>query len=178
MNAKAIRICLILWFLTGLPVHAREQRKNGSTTDKQPLILWQNPVDIRSRNLFYGPGSQENLPQGPFTFLKEDLHGTNPKFDVLDRNGIKWRVKLGVEARPEVAASHLLWAVGYSTREYYYLPVLRVENMPRRLKRGNKLIAADGTMDGVRLRRESGLKKIGICDGITIHLRVPGNSTA
>ena len=32
---------------------------------------------------------------------------------VRDAKGVKWSVKLGIEARPEVAASRLVWAVGY-----------------------------------------------------------------
>ena len=35
---------------------------------------------------------------------------------------MKWRVKLGVEARPETVASRLVWAVGYYANEDYFLP--------------------------------------------------------
>ena len=52
---------------------------------------------------------------------KEDMDGTNPKFSVKDRDGVKWKVKLGVEARPETAASRLVWAAGYYTDEDYFL---------------------------------------------------------
>ena len=125
-------------------------------------VLWAEPADIASRNLFYGPGGEDHEPHSTFTFLKEDLNGTNPKFDVRDENGTKWRVKLGAEARPETVASRLLWAVGYFANEDYYLPELRVEEMPR-LKRGKKLIDPDGTMHNVRLKRfNKDEKKMGI----------------
>jgi hypothetical protein len=125
--------------------------------------LWRNPGDISTRNLFYGPGGQEHEPHGPFTFLKEDLEGTNPKFEVRDRDGVKWKVKLGEEVRPETAASRLVWAVGYFTNEDYFLPTFRAENMPHRLHRGQNLVSRDGSMRNVRLKRSlKGEKKLGV----------------
>jgi hypothetical protein len=126
-----------------------------------PAYLWHNPTDISSRNLFYGPGGKEHAPHTTYTFIKEDLDGTNPKFDVHDENGVKWKVKLGVEARPEVVATRLVWAVGYYANEDYFVPGLRVENMPQ-LKRGQNLVSKDGTVHNVRLKRSlKGEEKIG-----------------
>ena len=126
-----------------------------------PAYLWHNPTDISSRNLYYGPGGKEHAPHTTYTFVKEDLNGTNPKFDVKDENDVKWKVKLGVEARPEVVATRLVWAVGYYANEDYFVPELRVENMPR-LKRGQKLVGPDGTVHNVRLKRAvKGEGKIG-----------------
>src|SRR3979490_2860123 len=84
-----------------------------------PAVLWRNPVDIKFRDLYYGPGGKAHQPQpqGTFTFDKEDVKGATPKFDVVDQDRIRWRVKLGEEARPEVVASRLLWAVGYFANE-------------------------------------------------------------
>lgn len=124
-------------------------------------VLWSNPRDIASRDLYFGPGGRRDQPRGPYTFIKEDLDGSNPKFVVRDRNGVRWKVKLGVEARPETAATRFVWAVGYAANEDYLLRNLRVENMPPRLRRGHKLIAPDGSMHDARLKRE-GAKKIGI----------------
>ena len=47
-----------------------------------PAILWRNPADEQTRNLFYGPGGRQHAPRPPFTFVREDLHGNNPKFIV------------------------------------------------------------------------------------------------
>src|ERR1700676_1910315 len=71
-------------------------------------VLWRDPTDIRSRNLRYGPGGQKHEPRGSFTFEKEDLDGTNPKYVVRDESGVKWKLKLGVEAKPETVASRLV----------------------------------------------------------------------
>lgn len=125
--------------------------------------LWRDPVDITSRNLFYGSGGEKNQPHAPFTFVEEDMNGTNPKIVVTDRDGVKWTVKLGIEARPETAATRLVWAAGYYTDDDYFLSDLQVANMPAHLKRGAKLVSPDGTMHDARLKRHlSGEKSAGI----------------
>src|SRR5438270_9954338 len=63
--------------------------------------IWRDPSDIRSRDLFYGAGGRSHSPGKTLTFLREDSGGSNPKFDVRDENGTKWKVKLGEEAQPE-----------------------------------------------------------------------------
>jgi hypothetical protein len=127
-------------------------------------ILWQQPADIRARNLFYGPGGPQGQPKEPFTFLEEDRGGTNPKFDVRDAAGNRWKVKLGVEARPETAATRLLWAVGFITNNNYLLPELKVKNMPAHLNRGKNLVEADGTVRAARLQKPPQGKKAGNWD--------------
>ena len=90
------------------------------------------------------------------------MDGTNPKFEVHDENGVKWKVKLGAEVRPETVASRLVWAVGYSANEDYFLPVLHVENLPAHLRRGQNLVGPGGTFQNVRLKRYlKGEKKVG-----------------
>jgi hypothetical protein len=131
-----------------------------AATNNAP-VLWRDPGDIASRNLFYGPGGKAHEPRGTFTFEKEDMNGTNPKFDVTDEAGVKWRVKMGAEAGPETVASRLVWAAGYFTSEEYFMPVLHVQKMPH-LRRGKNLVSADGTVHNVRLKRHlKDEKKIG-----------------
>jgi len=130
----------------------------------QPVLteLWREPKDIRSENLFYGPGGKEHEPHGPFTFVKEDMDGTNPKYDVRDEEGVKWKIKLGAEARPETVASRFVWAVGYHADEDYFVPEVRVTGMPVHVHRGQNLIGPGGVMYNVRLKRTEGEKKEGI----------------
>lgn len=144
---------------------AAQDKRTPDTLKNPPAsptaVLWREPTDIASRDLFYGPGGKEHLPHGPFTFQEEDMAGTNPKFDVVDGDGARWRVKLGPEARPETAASRLLWAVGYFANEDYFVPVLHVENM-KRLHRGRNLVSRDNTVLNVRLKRHvKDEKKVG-----------------
>jgi len=123
--------------------------------------LWRDLGDAASLNLLYGAGGKEHLPGGKFTFVKEDKEGTSPKFDIEDEQGTRWKVKLGEETKSEVAAARLVWAAGYFTDEDYYLPELRVENLPK-LARGQKYVLAGGVIRGARLeRRIKGQKKNG-----------------
>jgi len=137
-----------------------DQRGKGGPA-RVPAVLWHEPADITTRDLLYGQGGKEHEPKGGFKFIEEDMGGSNPKFKIEDEQGIQWKVKLGVEAQPETVATRLLWAVGYFADEDYYLRALRVEGM-RKLKRGQNLISAGGTMQGARLERHiKGEKKIG-----------------
>jgi hypothetical protein len=134
-----------------------------TVTGQGPAVLWREPQDIRTRNLFYGSGGMGDQPPGDsFIFLKEDLEGSNPKLDVMDADGTKWKLKMGIETRSETVASRLVWAVGYQTEEYYFVPAARIKEMPR-LQRGRKYVQPDGTVFNVRLKRTpEGEKKIGV----------------
>jgi hypothetical protein len=117
-------------------------------------LLWREPAAIGRRDLFYGPGGKEHQPRGPFTFIKEDLNGSKPKFGVRDETGMNWKIKLGAEARPETVASRLVWAMGYFADEDYFVPQVTVREMPSHVHRGQRLIGPDGTMHDVRMKRE------------------------
>ena len=127
---KKQRLTAILLAITALLLLARRRRKKKTKTtesDKEIAssanrVLWRSPDDIRSRNLFYGSGGEEHAPHTTYTFEKEDMDGTSPKFIVRDENGVKWKVKMGHEARSETVASRFVWAAGYSTNEDYFLP--------------------------------------------------------
>jgi len=123
-------------------------------------VLWTDPGNISTRDLLHGSGGADHVPRGPFTFDKEDLAGTSPKFSVKDANGVKWKVKMGVEARPETAATRIVWSVGYYTTEDYFLPEIQVQGLPARLHRGQKLVGPNGAIQNVRLKRDDG-KKLG-----------------
>lgn len=125
-------------------------------------VLWREPVDIESRNLLYGSGGKNDSPaDGPFVFLKENLDGTNPKFTVRDASGIKWKVKLGAEAKPEVAATRLVWAAGYSTDEDYFMDRAELTEVPfEHLRRLKGRISSDSIVKNARFEREpKGTKK-------------------
>ncbi len=160
-----LRIALAIVLLSQPAVAAQEGKKSprhDESAQGKSAMLWEDPADIASRNLFYGPGGPEDAPRGPFVFLKEDMGGTNPKFDVRSSDGVEWKVKLGLEARPETVASRLVWAVGYFTNEDYFMPEIKVEKLPARLHRGQKLVEPAGSMRNVRLKRHlRGEKKIG-----------------
>jgi len=152
----------ILSFPSAGHENAIPNTRRAEVTVTKTEMLWRDPVDISSRDLYYGPGGKDHEPRGGFTFVKEDLKGTSPKFEVRDQNGIKWKVKLGDEARPETAASRLVWAAGYFASEDYFVPDLKVQDMPPHLHRGQKLVAPDGSLPNARLKRYlKGEEKIG-----------------
>ena len=63
---------------------------------------------------FVAPEARTVFPKGKLKFIKEDKKGVNPKFNVVDEDGVKWGVKFGNEAKPETAATRLVWAVAQS----------------------------------------------------------------
>jgi hypothetical protein len=144
-------LVLLLAIATVASAHGQESTKIQASPHGR-AIIWQDPGAIAAHNLFYGSGGEADQPRPPVTFLKEDTKGSNPKFDVRDQNGEKWKVKLGVEARPETVATRLLWAVGYFTEEDYLLPDLKAENMPA-LARGQEFIHPGGEITDARLKR-------------------------
>lgn len=144
-----------------------DSKKSKGHDDDKPVdaatlhnpVLWHEPGQISSLDLYYGQGGKEGQPVAPFKFESEDMNGTNPKFDVHDAHGTKWRVKLGDEARPEVVASRLLWAMGYAVEDDYLVESADIENLD--IQRGVKLARFGHITDGRFARRPDGEKKIG-----------------
>ncbi len=163
---RSLRIVVftLTWTLSGAWAagdHAKT-RPRDQTADGA-AVLWSEPTDLAERDLFYGPGGKKHEPHGPFTFVKEDLNGTNPKFVVHDVDSVKWKVKLGLEARSETAASRIVWAAGYYVNEDYFVPAMQIAGMPEHLHRGQKLIGPGGVVHNARLKRGSeDEKKLGI----------------
>jgi len=155
------------------PSHAGTQKPTGQTKsdtqeDHEPVradqihnpVLWHDPGDISTLDLLNGEGGGDGMPAPPFTFESEDLNGTSPKFDVNDGNHKKWRVKLGPEARPEVVASRLLWAVGFYVNDDYVLESVDVKDL--HISRGENLVR-NGHVGIARFAsKPAGQKKIGI----------------
>ena len=166
-----LRILMVTFLLVAgsLPGYAESGAKKSNTgahrdddlTVSKKRVLWKAPTDIADRNLFWGPGGTADQPHSPYTFSKEDGSGSNPKFEIVDKDGVKWKAKLGREARPETVASRLVWAAGYFADEDYFLPKMRVEGFPLRLRRGQNLIKEAGVVENVRLKRARSGKSVG-----------------
>lgn len=131
-------------------------------SNQHDALLWSEPTDIASRNLLYGSGGIEHKPDSRVFFVEEDQEGSSPKLNVREASGAEWKVKFGIEAKPETVAAHLLWAVGFCSDEDYLIPELTVEGMPTRLKRGHQFLTPDGRIQTARLERKvDGQKKQG-----------------
>ncbi len=120
-----------------------------------PEQIWRDPGDMAALDLIYGTGGKAHAPDpaGTFTFDKEDLAETSPKFSVTDGQGVAWKVKLGAEPQAETAATRFLWAAGYFVDEDYYIADLTVKGLPK-LQRGQEFVSADGIVHGARLERK------------------------
>ncbi|HEY3442863.1 MAG TPA: hypothetical protein VGK29_19030 [Paludibaculum sp.] len=116
-------------------------------------VLWLDRGDVAGLNLLEGPGGKARAPGSSFKFIKESKEGTSPKFVVEDENGVKWKVKLGPEAKPETAAARLLWATGYYVDEDYFRAQIRVEGL-KPMARAKKYVSKGGVVREARLERE------------------------
>lgn len=169
---KLIPSTLMLIFLaTSLTVAAQksDKHKEHKTKDNAaslPAVIWHDPGDMQTLDLLYGAGGKEHAPDpnGTFTFDKEDMNGSSPKFEMKDSSGVRWKVKTGEEPQAETAATRLLWAAGYFVDEDYYLPELKVEGLTT-LSRGKGVVLPGGIVRNVRLKRkDKDNKKIGEWD--------------
>lgn len=133
----------------------------AGSEEKTGVSLWRDPVDMANRDLTFGAGGEQRAPgKDGYEFVEEDLGGVSPKYVVKDSGGLKWKVKVGEEARPETVATRLVWAVGYSTDEDYFVPSMRVEKMPKQVRRGREFVSPDGTIRDARWERMD-QKKLG-----------------
>ena len=106
---------------TGLAQKSQKKKKTEALTGTP--ILWQQPDNISSRDLFLGPGGTAMRPDlRRITFIKEEKGGYSKKYRVRDGSGHEWVVKIGKEAQSETSAIRLLWGVGYVTEVNYLVP--------------------------------------------------------
>src|SRR5687767_1686416 len=132
-------LLIIFSLFVSQPASPQSKRASNSNNVASAPILWRNPENISSRNLFYGPGSPDLAPVAPFTFVEEDKSGESPKFVVHDARGDEWTVKLGPEAQAETVSTRLVWAVGYFAEEAYYFDEVQIGKLPR-LSRGQDYV--------------------------------------
>jgi hypothetical protein len=91
-------------------------------------VLWREPRDIASRNLYLGIGGNDQKPDlRSVRYLRDKKGGASTKYRVEDGSGREWMAKIGEEAQSECAADRLVWAVGYTTDATYLVPHLNIE---------------------------------------------------
>jgi hypothetical protein len=94
---------------------------DGPPTPAQIAELWVEPE--RNRDLFWGVGGRALAPDPsvPYTVIDMKRGGFSRGFTVTDPKGREWSTKFPPEAATEVAASRILWGVGYHQPPVYYL---------------------------------------------------------
>ena len=115
------------------PIALRAQKDNKKKEPK-PIpsdahaVLWQEPTDITSRDLFLGFGGEAMRPDvSHVVFVKDETESFSKKYRVRDGAGKEWLVKIGPEAQPETAATRLVWAAGYYADPTYLIPHVHIE---------------------------------------------------
>ena len=136
------RVILVTVALIALCVSASAQEKNTVTGTP---VLWEK-VNIAERDLYWGPGGRELFPvMEGMTFVGRQTGGNNLKFRLREKEGREWIVKAADESQPEVAATRLLWAIGYPTEVDYIVPKVSIQ------KWGNyKNVRFEARPDGVK----------------------------
>jgi hypothetical protein len=127
MVKKIILATILLTFAT--TAFAQKDKKPAPTGER---ILWREPTDIESRDLFLGPGGEAMKPNlSRVTFVRDQSGGYSTNYRVTDGGGKTWVAKLRAEAQPETAAVRLMWALGYMTEINYLVPCLKIAGAPQ-----------------------------------------------
>jgi hypothetical protein len=139
------------------------QKSGGNTNLTLPArkVIWHDPGAVETLNFAAGPGGVAGAPKPPFTFIEEDLGGSNPKVKVKDASGVEWTVKFGEEVKGEVFSTRMLWAVGYFAEPAYFVPTGTIAGV-RDLKRAANAIEKDGAFTNARfeIKKEKGIKRL------------------
>jgi len=156
--SKGYSVLMLTFAVLSVGVSAQKPATSAATADAAglPVRIWKDPGDMASLNLNDGAGGKGHAPDlaSVFTFVSDDAAATSPKFDVIDQQGVGWKVKLGPESQSETAATRFLWAAGYFTDEDYYLADLKVAGLPIPLKRGQEFLSPGGVVHGARMERK------------------------
>jgi len=130
MVKKALITIVLLCFSPA--AFAQKSKKADKPTPQGEPVLWREPTDITSRNLYDGPGGASMKPDlSRVTFIRDQAHGGySITYRVRDGSGNVWVAKLKEEAQPETAAVRLVWAVGYLTEINYLVPCVKIEGAP------------------------------------------------
>jgi hypothetical protein len=161
-SLRLIAFLLVLFSVPGLFAQKEKDKdkKDVAVPADATAVLWQEPTDISSRDLFLGPGGEAMKPDlSNLTFEKDDQTGYSVKYDVRDGAGHKWVVKVGNEARPETAAVRLLWAVGYVTEINYLVPCVHIKGAPKPRKNVDRC-EGDGFADARFEARPENVKRL------------------
>jgi hypothetical protein len=140
--------------------YAGHKKNKASNVEARPghEKLWNEPNAIEGLDLFNGPGGSEGPPDpwATFTFVRRSTSGTSKKIIVKDDKGKEWTVKFGSEARPETAATRIVWAMGYHVDENYFVKRAHIAGWP------------EGDAVNVRFERgQTGYKEVGLWNWVS-----------
>jgi hypothetical protein len=93
----------------------------GRPTPQQLAELWVRPNP--ARDLFYGVGGSRLAPDPSVVYTVIDIKrsGFSRGYTLKDPRDREWSAKFPPEAPTEIAASRILWGIGYHQPPIYYL---------------------------------------------------------
>ena len=123
---------LTLVVLCGGSSRSQDQKKGPKSPKPIPsdakAVLWREPSDIASRDLFWGQGGEAMKPDlSKVTFVADETSSYSKKYRVRDGAGTEWIVKVGPEAQSETAAVRFVWAAGYFADTTYLVPHVDID---------------------------------------------------
>ena len=124
---RALILLVLIFSLTSFDTGVANAKKKKKEALTGTPVLWQQPDDITSRDLFLGPGGKAMRPDlRRITFIKEEKGGYSKKYRIRDGSGHEWVAKVGKEAQSETSAVRLLWGMGYVTEVNYLVPRITI----------------------------------------------------
>jgi hypothetical protein len=130
LSALALLLIFVASFSAG-----QDKAKKEKVIPEGTSVMWQEPVDIASRDLYLGSGGEAMKPDlSSVTLIKEEKGGYSTKYRVRDGSGREWVAKVGKEAQPETAAVRLMWGVGFFSDIDYLVPSVRIEGLNKTLE--------------------------------------------
>ncbi len=113
--------------------------------------LWRDPGDVSKLDFGGSVGAPVNAPKPPFTFVREDLSGTQPKIFVKDASGATWNVKFGYEVRPESFCWRVVRACGYFAEPSFFIASGKLQAF-QPTKRKDPSLRDDGSFTSARFQ--------------------------
>ncbi len=127
LTKRRIKSFLLTSSLLVFVLSAAEVSAQKKVVPRGVPVLWTAPNDIRTRDLYLGPGGAARPDLRSVTFLEEEKGGySGTKYKIRDASGREWVAKISKEAQSETAAVRLLWAVGYETEINYLVKQLTI----------------------------------------------------
>lgn len=127
MHHAIIGIAVLLTCPPLAVLSADRAGQKGDAAAPPMAELWVEPD--RPRDLFWGVGTARLAPdpKARYTVIEIKRGGFSRGYTVKDGSDREWSVKFPPEAGPEVAASRLLWGVGYHQPPVYHLSEWRAD---------------------------------------------------
>ena len=88
-----------LLFLSVILLAFAVEAQSRSKVADRGLVMWE-PVDVRSQDLFLGPGGRAMMPDlSSISFVSEQKGGYSTKYRIKDGSGNVWVAKIGREQK-------------------------------------------------------------------------------